>query len=129
MFNRIVRALFVSAAMLTAAVTALVTTPSAAHADPIGGATAGTFVVNKRTTDSFVVTLRASEITRILLSGDGDTCLELRVEDENGNLVASDTLGNGDNRKVLITPKWTGKFKVKVTNVGPLSNKYQIILD
>ncbi|MDB5307934.1 MAG: hypothetical protein JWO38_2136 [Gemmataceae bacterium] len=129
MFHRTVRALAVSAAMLTAAVTALVVTPTTAHADPIGGLKGGTYVVEERSSDSFVVTLRAGEITRIRLSGDGDTCLELRVCDENGNLVASDTLGGGDDRKVFIKPKWTGKFKVKVTNIGPMANKYRIVLD
>src|SRR5262245_670868 len=120
-----------TALALTAGVAALTATPNTAAANPVapGGKIVRVETVPATTTDVYTVTLRGQEATRIRVSGDGDTCLELRVYDEFGNLVASDTLGLGDDRMVLITPKWTGQFKVKVANLGKVSNKYIIVMD
>lgn len=98
-------------------------------ADPVPGKLVQKDVVQANSTDSYTVKLRSDEPTRIRLSGDGDTCLELRVYDENGNLVASDTRGFGDDREVTITPKWTGKFTVKIRNLGFVYNRYVLVLD
>ena len=100
-----------------------------AKADPIKGTLGGVYVLPGSTTDVFTVTLRGGELTRVRVCGDGDTCLELRVYDEFGNLVASDTLGFGDERRALVIPKFTGRFKVKVANIGTMSNKYAIVID
>ncbi len=117
------------ALVLTASVGAMFTTPSVASADPVGGSIVKSYTVEARSTDTLTVTLRGGETTRIRLSGDGDTCLELRVYDENGNLVASDTVGLGDDREVFVRPKWTGKFSIKVANLGTVYNRYVIALD
>ena len=88
----------------------LLLTATPVKADPVPGKIIHPDEVKANSTDSFTVRLRGEETTRVLLSGDGDTCLELRVYDENGNLVASDTRGGGDDRMVLITPRWTGSL-------------------
>jgi len=98
-------------------------------ADPLGGTIGGKYVAKAHTTDVFTVKLMGQETTRIRLVGDGDTCLELRVYDENGFLVATDTLGFSDIRQVYIKPKWTGKFRIEVSNIGSLPNQYVLVLD
>ena len=100
-----------------------------APADPVGGPKVAKDTVQANGTDAYTVAFRANEVTRVRLTGDGDTCLELRVYDENGNLVAGDTAGFGDARQVLITPKWTGKFTIKIRNIGNVYNRYTLITD
>lgn len=102
--------------------------PTAAFADPAGGSKGGVTTVKAHSTDVYEVVFRGGEATEIAISGDGDTCLELRVYDENGRLVASDTFGGGDDRHVVVRPKWTGEFTVKVKNLGPVSNQYAIVM-
>ena len=98
-------------------------------ADPIQGKIVKVDTVQSRHVDSWKFGLRGTETTRIQLAGDGDTCLELRVFDENGNLVASDTVGMGDRRGVLVHPKWTGKFLIQIRNLGHMPNHYVLVLD
>lgn len=121
--------MFKSILPLAAAFVLLTATNEVAKADPVGGTQIASYVVKGNTNDVYNVKLRGGEQTRIRISGDGDTCLELRVYDENGNLVASDTQGFGDDRGVLITPKWTGMFTVKIRNLGSVGNKYVIKMD
>ncbi len=98
-------------------------------ADPVGGEIVKVDNVKAHHTDIWTVRLYGDETTRIRLSGDGDTCLELRVYDENGNLVASDTYGYGDDRQVVIRPYWTGSFRIKIRNLGSVSNNYVLVVD
>ena len=102
--------------------------PTPASADPVNPFRR-VETVPANTTDVYTSTLRGGEVTRIRVQGDGDTCLELRVYDENGNLIASDTLGGGDRREVQLIPKWTGSFKIKVKNLGSIGNRYVIVAD
>jgi hypothetical protein len=129
MFRNTLRALTLSIATLGATIAGVIATPTTVHADPVGGTEDRIFVVDAQSVDVLTVTLRGGEVTRIGLIGDGDTCLELRVFDENGNIVASDTIGMGDRRRTTVLPKWTGKFRLKVRNLGDVSNRYRIILD
>jgi hypothetical protein len=39
---------------------------------------------------------------------------DIKIYDENGNLVASGTNGTGDDEMVYITPAWTGPFTIRV---------------
>jgi hypothetical protein len=100
-----------------------------AHADPLGGKIIKVDNVLPRHTDTWTFILKGDEVTRIRLLGDGGTCLELRVYDENGNLIAADTFGFGDRREVNIRPYWTGPFMVRIKNLGPVSNTYVLGLD
>ena len=49
----------------------------------------------------------------VTVEGDGSTDLDVYVYDENGNLVAK-VDGPGDKCRVTWTPRWTGKFTIKV---------------
>lgn len=62
----------------------------------------------------------------VLISGDGDTDLDLYIYDENGNLVCSSTT-SGDDEGCSFTPLWTGSFRIEVRNLGRLYNNFDII--
>lgn len=104
-------------------------TNQTAQASPVGGTIKASYTAKPNTNEVYNPTFYGGESVRIRVSGDGDTPLELRIYDENGNLVASDTAGFGDDRGVVFTPKWTGKFTVKVRNTGTVGNKYVIMMD
>ncbi len=100
-----------------------------AQADPVGGRIVRNDNVKAYHTDSWTFRLCGDETTLITLRGDGDTCLELRVYDSDGDLVALHTRGNGDRRQVSITPCRTGTYKVKIRNLGCESNDYRLVLE
>lgn len=74
-------------------------------------------------TDVYNITFRGGETAIIVVSGDGDTDLDLYVYDENGNFIASDT-DRTDDCVVSFTPRWTGTFTVKIKNLGRVYNNY-----
>ncbi len=75
--------------------------------------------------DSFSITFVSGRLAEILVSGDGDTDLDLYVYDSNGNLIASDS-DYTDDCYVSWIPAWTGKYTVKVVNRGGVYNRYVI---
>ena len=102
---------------------------SMAKADPVGGKVDLYDVVKARGWVSYKLSLYGGETTRIRVNGDGGTELSLLVYDENGNLVKTDILRASDDREVLVTPKWTGTFTIKIVNLGYVSNRYQLRID
>lgn len=91
----------------------------------VGGAKYGEYKVASRSTDSFTIKFWANERATIIVSGDGDTDLDLYVYDERGNLIASDE-DYSDDCVVNFVPKWTGQFIIKVVNRGNVYNRYAI---
>lgn len=73
-------------------------------------------------TASFV----ANQLAEILVSGDGDTDLDLYVYDSNGNLIAKDT-DYSDDCYVRWVPAWTGRYTVRIVNRGPVYNRFVIL--
>ena len=76
-------------------------------------------------TDTWTITFRGGEKATVVVNGDGDTDLDLYIYDENNNLITSDT----DRTDLCIcnfTPKWTGKFYVKIKNLGNVYNRYRL---
>ena len=100
---------------------------AALHAEPVQGSILHRDVVLARDSDSYTITLRAGETTRISVSGDGDTDLDLYVYDENGNLIARDT-DYTDDCVVSVRPRWTGVFHVKIVNRGSVYNRYAMLI-
>lgn len=82
--------------------------------------------VNAGATDTYTITFRGGESAIVIVSGDGDTDLDLSIYDENGNYITSDTDGT-DDCVVSFTPRWTGKFKVKIKNYGRVYNRYLLV--
>jgi len=68
----------------------------------------------------------ADRLAEVLVSGDGDTDLDLYVYDSNGNLIDSDT-DYTDDCYVSWVPRWTGKFYIKIVNRGGVFNRYVIV--
>lgn len=67
----------------------------------------------------------ANELAEILVSGDGDTDLDLYVYDSNGNLIASDT-DYSDDCYVRWVPAWTGRYTIRIVNRGRVYNRFVI---
>ena len=82
-------------------------------------------IVDAYSTDTYVQRFYAGESVWIRVRGDGDTDLDLYVYDENGNLIDSDT-DTDDKCLCIFTPKWTGRFTIKVKNLGNVYNRYYI---
>ena len=79
--------------------------------------------VRANTTDVWTIKFRGGESAYVVVSGDGDTDLDLYIYDENGNFITSDT-DYTDQCVVSFTPKWTGDFKIKIKNRGNVYNRY-----
>ena len=89
----------------------------------VGGAKQKITKVNPFATDSYTISFRGGEVAAIVVSGDGDTDLDLYVYDQNGNLIAADD-DNSDDCLIRFIPKWTGPFTVRVRNRGWVYNQY-----
>ena len=73
----------------------------------------------------YTETFRAGELAVVAIRGDGYTDLDLFVYDENGNLVASGT-GPTCFETVSFTPRWTGRFRIEVRNLGSTWNQFTL---
>ena len=91
----------------------------------VGGPKYDVHKVNARSTDTFIIIFRANERASVIVSGDGDTELDLYVYDENGNLIDYDE-DYSDDCIVNWVPEWTGKFTINVVNRGNVYNRYAI---
>jgi uncharacterized protein YdeI (BOF family) len=75
--------------------------------------------------DLWNITLDAHESYLIVVEGDGDTDLDLYIYDENGNEIDKD-IDDTDYCICEVTPRWTGKFKIKIKNYGSVYNHYNL---
>jgi hypothetical protein len=110
---------------LALAMAGLLSMSDVASAAPRGGAGCQMETVRAHSTDTFNVTFYASQLAGVTVIGDGDTDLDVYIYDEFGNLIGSDT-DHSDNCVVMWTPRWTGRFAIKVVNRGSVYNRYQI---
>ena len=104
---------------------ALVLAGSAAFAGAVGGPKSNTDRVQANDTDRYEVEFRGGEQARVVVDGDGDTDLDLYIYDQNDNLITKDD-DNTDYCICTWTPKWTGKFTIKVVNRGGVYNVYDL---
>lgn len=82
--------------------------------------------VNGKSYMDYTASFVANQLAEILVSGDGDTDLDLYVYDSNGNLISSDT-DYSDDCYVRWVPKWTGRYTVRIVNRGPVYNRFVIL--
>lgn len=83
-------------------------------------------VVSANGTDNYQISFVAGYLAEIVVSGDGDTDLDLYVYDSNGHLIAKDD-DYTDDCYVNWVPAWTGRFIVKVVNRGRVANRYILL--
>ncbi len=98
----------------------------AAHRGAVNGPSRHYDTVNGKSIDTYQINFIANQLAEIVVSGDGDTDLDLYVYDSNGNLIDSDT-DYTDDCYVSWVPRWTGRFVVKIINRGPVYNRYVIL--
>jgi hypothetical protein len=96
--------------------------------DPVEGPSQRVDEVKAYATDVYRVTFYGGELARVRVVGDGDTDLDVYVLDEYGNEIASDT-DYTDNCEVIWQPRWTGRFTIRVVNLGSVYNRYTIRVD
>ena len=82
--------------------------------------------VNGKSHVDYTASFVAGELAEVLVSGDGDTDLDLYVYDSNNNLIASDT-DYSDDCYVRWVPAWTGRYTIRIVNRGPLYNRFVIL--
>lgn len=99
---------------------------SGSHRGAVNGPSRTVEYVNGNSTDTYQISFVAGYLAEILVSGDGDTDLDLYVYDNNGNLIAQDS-DYSDDCYVSWVPAWTGRFIVKIVNRGPVYNKYVLL--
>lgn len=73
--------------------------------------------------DVYEVSFKAGELARVVVDGDGDTDLDLYIYDSNWNLITKD-IDYLDYCICTWTPRWTGKFYIKILNLGNVYNEY-----
>ena len=99
---------------------------SGSHRGAVNGPSRTVEYVNGNSVDTYQISFVAGYLAEILVSGDGDTDLDLYVYDSNGHLIAQDA-DYSDDCYVSWVPAWTGRYVVKVVNRGPVYNKYVLL--
>ena len=92
----------------------------------INGPSRDYYAVNGNSYLDYTASFVANQLAEVLLSGDGDTDLDLYVYDSNGNLIASDT-DYSDDCYVRWVPRWTGRYTIRIVNRGPVYNRFVIL--
>lgn len=82
--------------------------------------------VNGNSYVDYTASFVANQLAEVLVSGDGDTDLDLYVYDSNGNPIASDT-DYTDDCYVRWVPAWTGRYTIRIVNRGPVYNRFVIV--
>jgi hypothetical protein len=89
----------------------------------VGGKTRLRDTVLANRTDAYVMVFEGKEAAMVQVSGDGSTDLDCDVLDNEGHLIDSD-VGPSDTCILTWTPAWTGKFKIRIKNLGQQPNEY-----
>lgn len=82
--------------------------------------------VNGNSYMDYTASFVANQLAEVLVSGDGDTDLDLYIYDSNGNLIAKDT-DYSDDCYVRWVPAWTGRYTIRIVNRGPVFNRFVIL--
>ena len=91
----------------------------------VGGPKYQVDIVNANATIRYRVQFRGLELGEVLVSGDGDTDLDLYIYDANGNLIVRD-IGYTDTCYVSFVPYFTQYITIEIRNLGRVYNRFQI---
>ena len=101
--------------------------PATSHANAIDGPRANITNVDAHGSDRYVIGFYGGEQGVVRVFGDGDTTLELKVYDVNGNLIGSDFDDDGSGYcEVRFMPRWTADFVIRIVNHGDVYNHYTL---
>jgi hypothetical protein len=92
----------------------------------VNGPRQGYYSVSASCYNDFEISFVKNSLAEVLVSGDGDTDLDLYIYDSNGNLITSDT-DFTDDCYVCWVPAWTGRFVIRVINRGLVYNNYLLV--
>ena len=70
--------------------------------------------------------LNGKETTVVTIRGDGDSDLDCFIYDENGNEADRDD-DSTDRCVLTVLPRWTGRFSVRIKNLGGISNRAVLV--
>lgn len=99
---------------------------SAAHAGRDDSPASHSDAVARYDSDVYKIRFNGGEVARVIVSGDGDTDLDLYVYDALGNVIASDT--DASDQNVLIWfPRYDANYTIVVRNLGSVYNRYEIV--
>ena len=76
-------------------------------------------------TDIYRIAFSGGRFAEVVVSGDGDTDLDLYVYDEHGNEVCRDA-DYSDQTYCGWVPLWTGTFRIEIENLGSVYNVYDM---
>lgn len=98
---------------------------SVAVADPTGGTFTDRDVLRVGAATRYSFMLNSNEVSAVRVAGEGDGDIDCFLYDDNGNLVASqvDTI---DGCYLVVTPRWTGTFRLIAKNNGAESSVYSL---
>ena len=99
---------------------------SASSRGAVGGPKASVTSVIAGHTDVYNTAFVGGLPAEVVIAGDGGSDLDLAVVDENGNLICSSS-SPGDVEYCGWTPRWTGKFQIRVKNNGTVDNAYKLL--
>lgn len=81
--------------------------------------------VNARSHDRYRIRFRGGEPAIVTVVGNGRTDLDLRIYDQNGNLICKD-VDYTDRNYCRWQPIWEGIFTIKITNLGRKASGYKL---
>lgn len=91
----------------------------------VGGPRSGYYRLHAGCHTDFVCAFKKGVTATVVVSGDGDTDLDLYVYDENGRFIARDS-DYSDDCIVTWVPRWTGNYTIRIVNRGSVWNDFVI---
>ena len=76
-------------------------------------------------TDVYTISFNGNEPAMAAITGEGQTDLDLFVEDDKGNQICRSTSAV-DDEICRWTPRWNGAFRIRVRNIGNTPNEYRL---
>ena len=113
---------------ITAVMTAIFICAAMTYAGALGRGELTTRILPWGTDRFPPITFMGGESARVIVDGQSNTDLDLYIEDDRGNVVARDN----DGTSYCIarwTPSRTGRYTIKVVNLGNAPNDYTLSID
>lgn len=94
-----------------------------AYGGGLDGPMRGEHVIPGKGTHYQTVRFQGGEDAIVIVSGDGDSDLDLFIHDGNNNIVCSDD-DTSDLAMCRWTPNYSASYRLRIKNIGPTANRY-----